>query len=89
MSGVKDGLRRAPGVDGWKSPTLEKTESGKIYALLVDVAGEDEALELAGTGETLRSTNPRRDSTAVTVVEIVPPPGGGLVVQSGYKVVQR
>lgn len=42
-------------------------ESRKVYAILVDVAGEDEgATEGANTGEL---SNDRRDSTALTLVE--------------------
>lgn len=60
-------------------------EAGKIYALLVDLAGEDETLE----GAELRAVAPRKDSTAVTVVEIEPPVMGGPLVQPSYRVVQR
>jgi hypothetical protein len=43
-------------------------EPGKRYALLIDVAGEDEQ---AGDGTArMRLTNPRRDATALTVVEV-------------------
>jgi hypothetical protein len=44
-----------------------QAEPGKTYCLLVDVAGEDE--EAPGEAE-LRAAHPRRDSTAVTVVEV-------------------
>jgi hypothetical protein len=47
-------------------PRRTSAEPGKVYALLVDVAGEAEQ----ATGEVLRAANPRKDSTAVTVVEI-------------------
>lgn len=47
-------------------PRLEQPLSGRIYAGLLDVAGEDES---AG-GMHARLTNPGRDSTALTVVEI-------------------
>jgi hypothetical protein len=47
-------------------PRRTSAEPGKIYALLVDVAGEAEQ----ATGEVLRAANPRKDSTAVTIVEI-------------------
>lgn len=41
---------------------------GRAYAILVDVAGEsEERLE----GELLRAAEPRRDSTALTIVEVV------------------
>jgi hypothetical protein len=39
---------------------------GEVYALTVDVAGEDEELE----GEELRTEEPRKDSTVVTVVRV-------------------
>ena len=39
---------------------------GGVYALLVDLAGEDEKME----GEELREAAPRKDSTVVTVVEV-------------------
>jgi hypothetical protein len=59
---------------------------GKVYALLVDVAGENENdLE----GAELRAAAPRKDSTAVTVVEVEPPLRRGLTVQPSYRVVQR
>jgi hypothetical protein len=42
---------------------------GRIYALLIDVAGEDEAIDdLGNDGAGL--ANPKRDSTALTIVEI-------------------
>jgi hypothetical protein len=65
---------------------IEKAQPGKVYAMLVDVAGENEAgLE----GEELRSANPKKDSTAVTVVEVEPPAGQELVTHPTYRVVQR
>jgi hypothetical protein len=78
-------------------PRLSAGEPGKLYALLVDVAGElavtpavpAETLELAVTGAELRALAPRKDSTAVTVVEIEPPRPGGQAVQPSYRVVQR
>jgi len=47
---------------------LQGPQSGKIYVLLVDLAGEDEALRtgLAENG----LANPGRDASAVTVVEV-------------------
>jgi hypothetical protein len=61
-------------------------ENGKIYALLVDVAGENENdLE----GEELRLAEPKKDSTAVTVVEVEIPQGQDLVTHPTYRVVQR
>lgn len=66
-------------------PRQQAAAPGKLYALLVDVAGEHETLE----GAELREAVPRKDSTAVTVVEIEPPAGRGLAVLPGYRVVQR
>lgn len=42
--------------------------SGQIYAMLIDVAGEDEG----ATDKPGALSNPRRDSTALTIVEIDP-----------------
>lgn len=48
-------------------PRRHTPQPGRRYALLIDVAGEtEEALE----GAALRQREPRRDSTALTVVEI-------------------
>jgi len=47
-------------------PRAREPQPGVVYAMLVDVAGEDETLE----GEELRDANPRKDSTAVTMVEV-------------------
>jgi hypothetical protein len=59
---------------------------GKFYALLVDVAGENENdLE----GEELRLAEPKKDSTVVTVVEVEIPQGQDLVTHPTYRVVQR
>lgn len=44
----------------------EAAQPGAVYALLLDVAGEDEEAE----GEALRALQPRRDSTALTVVRV-------------------
>lgn len=67
-------------------PRLDKAQSGKVYALLVDVAGENEAgLE----GEELRTLEPKKDSTAVTVVEVEPPGGQDLVTHPTYRIVNR
>ncbi|MDW8060787.1 MAG: hypothetical protein RMK01_12010 [Thermomicrobium sp.] len=48
-------------------PALLLPHSGERYALLIDVAGEDEA-----SGEELRDAALRRDATALTVVRVVP-----------------
>jgi len=53
-------------------PRRAAPRPGYVYALLVDVAGEDEGKQnedaLFGTATSL--VNPRRDSTALTVVEV-------------------
>ncbi len=53
-------------------PAQSAPESGKRYAMLVDLAGEDEQARQedfsSGSGENLQ--NPTRDATAVTVVEV-------------------
>ena len=49
-------------------PALETPQLGKRYALLIDLAGEDEALRQGGANTEL--DNPDRDLTAVTVVEL-------------------
>ena len=53
-------------------PVQTSPEPGKTYAMLVDLAGEDEQIRQSNftgdTNETLE--NPNRDATAVTVVEV-------------------
>jgi hypothetical protein len=61
---------------------LASREPNKIYCLLVDVAGGDEE----STDEFQTESNSKRDSTVVTVVEVVPGAGGAL---PSYKVVTR
>ena len=65
---------------------------GTRYALLIDVAGEDEAEGDAIARSMLRS--PRRDATAVTVVEVDTdsgriPGSGGRRIQPIYRTVDR
>ncbi len=48
----------------------EAAAPGKVYALLVDVAGEDENAGGLSSGEMQALHNPGRDSTALTVVEV-------------------
>lgn len=48
-------------------PRRHRAEPGKRYALLLDVAGEEEA----GTGPHAFDNAARRDSTALTVVEVI------------------
>jgi hypothetical protein len=49
-------------------PAQDRPQPGKIYALLLDVAGEDE--EQQASGEAAAAANTKRDATALTVVEI-------------------
>ncbi|MEZ4521645.1 MAG: hypothetical protein R3A46_08395 [Thermomicrobiales bacterium] len=54
--------------DGGFPPLRKRGEDDGDYALLIDVAGEvEDGIE----GEALRRAQPRRDSTAVTVVRVV------------------
>ena len=64
-------------------PRLARGIPGRHYALLIDVAGEEEA----GSGPLAYDSNRRRDSTALTVVEIdAESRGDGRAV---YRVVDR
>lgn len=74
-------------------PAQELPEPGRIYALLVDLAGEDEAMR-SGTPTGLEQSealaNPGRDATAITVVEMdLHLQVDELVGKPIYKVVQR
>ena len=51
-------------------PALDKPTPGRIYALLLDVAGEDEAAEQGGDPANWALHSPGRDATALTVVEV-------------------
>jgi hypothetical protein len=58
-------------------PAQEKPAPGVVYAFLIDVAGEDESPRSVGNeqaggqpGSDQQLTNPGRDSTALTVVEV-------------------
>ena len=63
-------------------PRLHRAEPGRRYALLLDVAGEEEA----GTGPDAFTDDGRRESTALTVVEVIPDALRGRPV---YRVVDR
>jgi hypothetical protein len=60
-------------------PRRHRAEAGKRYALLLDVAGEEEA----GTGPVASSAGERRDSTALTVVEVEESSGRGVEKNEG------
>ena len=62
-------------------PPLSRARDGETYALLIDVAGEvEEGIE----GEALRRSQPRRDSTAVTVVRVRADSGPGYEIVARY-----
>ncbi len=64
-------------------------EPGRLYAILVDVAGEDEKAGEQGIGVN-DLANPGRDSTALTVVEVdLSSLGDELVKAPTYRVVER
>jgi len=49
---------------------MEEPAPGRVYALLLDVAGEDEAAEQGGDPAGWALQSPGRDATALTVVEV-------------------
>jgi hypothetical protein len=71
----------------------EAPEKGKIYAILVDVAGEDEdagSLALPAAQAELREREPRKDSTAAAIVEVDLSTLSDIVIRAPtYRVVQR
>lgn len=71
---------------------LDEPQPGKRYAMLVDLAGEDEAMRsgsYAGDGE-VELENPQRDATAVTIVEIdLELFSDTLIQKPRYRVVRR
>ncbi|MGB4594522.1 MAG: hypothetical protein WBI14_01275 [Anaerolineaceae bacterium] len=73
--------------------TLETPQAGKRYAMLVDLAGEDEAKRdssYAGDGDAAGLSNVNRDSTAVTIVEIdLELFSDTLIEKPRYRVVRR
>jgi len=71
QGGLFDPLRRA--LMHGDHPRQTEPTPGRRYALLLDVAGEDEAG--GSTLERLGLENPRRDATALTVVEVEARPG--------------
>ena len=67
-------------------PKRQTPEKDALYAMLVDVAGEDEDAE----GAEVREREPRKDSTALTIVEIdTSTLGDGVLQAPSYKVVHR
>jgi hypothetical protein len=71
----------------------EAPEKGKIYAILFDVAGEDEdagSLALPAAQAELREREPRKDSTAAAIVEVDLSTLSDIVIRAPtYRVVQR
>jgi hypothetical protein len=67
-------------------PRQRRPTPGRTYAFLLDVAGEDGAGGGIDDGAGLRARGTRRDSTALTVVEITPGAPGAL---PRYRVVDR
>ncbi len=68
---------------------LHVPEAGRVYAFLIDVAGEDEGATLAPGDEVLLS-NAGRDSTALTIVEVDHVTLADPLIQAPcYKVVER
>jgi len=66
-------------------------EPGKTYALLVDLAGEDEQLRANPAGEgDIALSNPGRDSTAITIVVVdIRARAGDLTGKPVYRVARR
>ncbi|MBU1698900.1 MAG: hypothetical protein KJ831_02030, partial [Candidatus Eisenbacteria bacterium] len=66
-------------------------QAGRLYALTLDVAGEDEAVIAdPESGEVEELANPRRDSTALTVFEVdLASVDDPLINKPTYRVVQR
>ncbi len=63
---------------------------GRVYALLVDVAGEDEGASGMTGEEMVNLNNPGRDSTALTVVEVgLESLSDALIQAPTYRVIDR
>jgi hypothetical protein len=70
-------------------PSQEKPTPGVVYAFLLDIAGEDEATSQVG-GHEGELSNPKRDSTALTIVEVdLSTVSDVLIHRPTYKVVYR
>lgn len=59
---------RIKAIQGHHQP-LASPQAGELYAALIDVGGEDEAATLDPT----KLDNPKRDSTSLTIVRVIPP----------------
>ena len=71
-------------------PRMSSPRANQIYALLVDVAGEDEGITRNLEDGNQELANPRRDSTAVTVIEIeLDSLADPLVKAPSYRIVDR
>jgi len=75
-------------------PRQHAPTPGKLYAMLIDIAGEDEAAtdRHAGADPTLAQAlkNPQRDATAVTIVEVDTSTAADLTLRAPtYRVVDR
>lgn len=68
-------------------PRLERARPGQRYALLIDVAGEEETGGDPARYGSVGSAGNRRDSTALTVVEV--DTGGRSDARAVYRVVDR
>ena len=64
----------------------EAPDEGVIYAMTIDVAGEDESAE----GDMLREIKPRKDSTALTIAEVdLATLENPMLMAPSYRVVKR
>jgi hypothetical protein len=64
----------------------EAPRESVIYAITIDVAGQDESAE----GEVLREIQPRKDSTALTIAEVdTSTLGDAMLMAPTYRVVKR
>ncbi len=73
-----------------RHPPSVQPEPGKVYAMTLDVAGEDEGVVDAADGWQPELFNPRRDSTALTIFEVdLDSLQDELLRKPTYKVVQR
>ncbi len=67
-----------------------QADPGRVYALLLDVAGEDEGAAGLSAEEPVQLDNPGRDATALTVVEVdLSSLSDALIQAPTYRVVDR